>query len=233
MDNFERTAKLIYRQRKTDHPLKGKGHPNEEELSCFLEGKLSPDEIKSVQRHLVECDSCARYVSVELKTQSHLSLDVPESLIEKIRKIVQDNIRSNLLEIVLSLKEGIFKIVRTTGDVLLGQELVPAPVLRSREISEFKGEVNIIKDLRLVRILVKIRQKSGSLFDFSIEAKDRRNSGKHKNLRVSLFKEGLELESYLDNSGIFLFENLSPGDYLVETSCRGRREAMIELKVTV
>ena len=233
MDNFERTAKLIYRQRKSAHPFTGKKHPDEEKLSCFLEGKLDPDEMKSVQEHLVECELCSRYLSVELKTEAHLSLDVPENLLEKVRKMVQENIRVNLLEVALLLKEGIFKIIHTTGDVLLGQELVPAPVLRSREISEFKGEVSIIKDLRQIRILVKVRQKSGSAFDLLLEAKDRRNSGKRKNLRVSLFKEGLELESYFNNSGIFLFENLSPGDYLVETRCRTRREAMIELKVAV
>ena len=256
---FEQMVKIIYREWRAVNRFTGKDHPDAESLACFLEDKLSLPDKNLIQKHLLSCDLCAEYLSTQLKIQTHLSLDVPAPLLEKIRKLVGQDTRENLLEIFIKLKEKTLEIIQTTGDVLLGQELVPAPVLRSRKINEFKEEVSILKDLQQIRVLAKIQNKSTKSFNLTITVKDKQthwaeahglasnkpqgnglasNGQSHsqsqkvdKNLRITLIKDGLELESYTNDSGSSFFENILPGNYIVEVSRQGERMAVIDLKV--
>ena len=254
---FEQIAKIIYREWKVTNRFTGQDHPDAESLACFLEDSLPDADKKLIQKHALSCDLCAEYLTTQLKIQPHLSLDVPAPLLEKIRKLVEGGARENLLEIFISLKGKALEIIQTTGDVLFGQELVPAPVLRSRKINEFKEEVSILKDLHQIRVLAKIQNKSSKSFNLTITVKDKQThwaeahglasdkpqdnglaSNSHsqsqevdKNLRITLIKDGLELESYTNDSGSCFFENIPPGNYIVEVSRQGQREAVIDLKV--
>jgi len=255
-NNFEKITRFIYRERKNALLFVGQDHPNEEELVCFLEGKMSEIDKNMVLKHLLSCQVCAECLSTQLKIQPHLSLDVPVPLLEKIKKMVGKEVGENLLEIFLQLKEKAMEIIQTTGDVLLGQELVPAPVLRSRKINEFKEEVSILKDLQQIRVLAKIQSKSTKSFNLTITVNDKWPQGHglasasqshrpqghglasasqshriDKSLRITLIKDGLELESYINDSGSCFFENILPGDYIIEVSRQGQREAVIDLKV--
>ncbi len=232
MSNYlEKITKIIYRQWKAARSFTGKNHPNEENLACFLEDKLSAKDKDMVQEHLISCDMCAEYISTQLKVQAHLSLDVPAPLLEKIKKLVVEDSKENLFEIFLKLKNKVLEIIQTSGDVLVGQELVPAPVLRSRQINEFKEEVSILKDLREIRVLAKIQNKNTKSFNLTVTVKDKVSQKIHKNLRITLIRDGVELESYMADSGSSSFENILPGDYTVEVSRLGQKIVVIDLKV--
>ena len=232
--NFEKITRVIYRERKDAVPFMGQDHPSEEEMACFLDDKLPTNDKNIIIKHLLSCGVCAEYLGAHLKIQPHLSLDVPAPLLEKIKRLVGTEAGENLLEIFLRLKEKALEIIQTTGDVLLGQELVPAPILRSRKINEFKEEVIILKDLQQIRVLAKIQSKSTKSFNLTITVKDRQIQTMHKNLRVTLIRDGIELESYIiDSAGSSFFENILPGNYIVELSRQDQKEAVIDLKVKV
>jgi len=228
---FERVAKLIYKEWKVTNRPTPKEHPDEQDLSCFLDDKLSLLNKNLIQEHLLSCDVCLEYVSTQLKIQTHLSLDVPPALLEKIKRIVSQDTHENLLEVFIRLKEKALEIIQTSGDVLLGQELVPAPVLRSRKINEFKEEVSILKDLQQIRVLAKIQNRSAKSFNLTITVKDKQTQKIDKNLRITLIQDGLELESYINESGSSFFENIPLGDYIVEVIRQEERLAVIDLKV--
>jgi hypothetical protein len=229
---LEKITKIIYQEWKRGRSFKAKVHPSEEDLACFLEGKFSVQDKEVTQKHLLSCDICAEYLSIQLKIQPHLSLDVPAQLLEKIKKLLGQETGENLLEIFLKLKDKAMEIIQTTGDVLVGQELIPAPVLRSRKIDEFKEELSILKDLRQIRILAKIQNKGTKSFNLTITVKDKQSQKVHENLRVTLIRNGVELESYItDSSGSSFFENILPGNYSVEVSREGQKEAVIDLQV--
>jgi hypothetical protein len=128
--------------------------------------------------------------------------------------VVQED-KSLVLEIVLKLKEKTLELLRTTGDVLVGQELVPAPV-RSRQIKDFKDEVTILKDFKDVRVEIKIENKLARAFTLVAMVKDKHTSRVIKDLRVTLIKDELELESYLSDSGKAVFEHVLLGKYTVQ-----------------
>jgi hypothetical protein len=240
--NFEKIARFIYRQRKSSLKMSSQEHPDEESLACFAEGKLGSPEMELIQKHLLNCDLCAEYLSTQLKIEAHLSKEVPLALLDKVKRIISSDLGGNLFEIFIKLKGKALEIIQTSGDVLVGQELIPAPVLRSRQINEFKEEVSILKDLREIRVMAKIQNKSTKSFDLTITVKDKwprghglaSNGQSHKadkNLRVTLLKDKLELESYIADAGSSLFENISPGDYTVEITQEDRKVAVVDLKV--
>ena len=234
LNNFEKITRIIYRERKNVEPFMGQDHPSEEDMASFLEDKLPVNDKNVICKHLLNCELCAEYLSTQLKIQPHLSLDVPALLLEKVKKIVSLQAGENLLEIFLKLKEKALEIIQTTGDVLLGQELVPAPVLRSRKINEFKEEVSILKDLQHIRVMAKIQNKSTKSFNLTITVKNKQGQEIYKNLRITLIRDGIELESYIvDSAGSSFFENILPGSYVIEVIREGQREAVIDLKVKI
>jgi hypothetical protein len=231
-NNLEKIARVIYKEWKENAGgFAGREHPNEEALVCFLEDKLSRADKDSIQAHLLKCDKCTEYLCTQLKIEPRLSKDIPFSLLEKTRKIIGSDINDNIFEIFLKLKDKAWEIIHTGGDVLVGQELVPAPVLRSRHINEFKEEVSILKDLQGVRVLAKLESKSNKVFKLVVKAQDRQGKGINKNLRVTLIKDGVELESYVSDAGSSVFERVLPGDYRVEITQGAHLVAIIDLKV--
>jgi len=229
--HFEKIIRIIYRERKSAGLLVEGEHPLEESLIGFFDDKLAPAERDIIQEHLLKCDICAEYLSTQIKIEPHLSREVPAALLEKVRKMISSDVKDNIFEIFLKIKEKTLEIIQTSGDVLVGQELVPAPVLRSRQINEFKEEVSILKDLQEVRVLAKIESKGGKIFNLAINIKDKQGKIVDKVLRITLIKDEVELESYVSDTGSSVFENIPPGNYAVEIIQENQLVAVIDLKV--
>jgi anti-sigma factor RsiW len=59
-----------------------------EQVTDYLEGTLSPDDLKSLADHLVDCDSCENYIN-QVRTTIRLSAALPqESLRVEVDKTV-------------------------------------------------------------------------------------------------------------------------------------------------
>jgi len=232
LSKFEKIIRVIYREWKgAAGSLADNEHPDEETLACFLEDKLAQADRDLIQAHLLKCNKCAEYLGAQLKIEPHLSRDLPAYLLEKARKIIGSDAGENIFEILLKLKNKTWEIIQTSGDVLVGQELIPAPVLRSRQISEFKEEVSILKDLHEVRVLAKVESRSNNIFNLSINVKDKQGKETDKDLRITLIRGEVELESYISDTGSRVFENILPGNYRVEITQEARLVATIDLKV--
>jgi hypothetical protein len=231
LSHYEKIIRFIYREWKGDGRLVNNEHPTEETLVCFLEDKLAQTDKDLIQRHLLKCDICAEYLCAQFKIEPHLSKDVPVSLLERVGKMVGSDVKEDVFEIFLRLKEKAWEIIQTSGDVLVGQELIPAPVLRSRQINEFKEELSILKDLQEVRVLAKVESKNGRVFNLVITIKNKQGQQVNKDLRITLIKDEVELESYISGAGSSIFENIFPGNYRVEVTQETRLLAVIDLKV--
>jgi hypothetical protein len=218
-NQLEKLIKVAYKKWKSGHLKASKSlHPDEEAWACFLEGRCLKEENERIKAHLLSCDSCAEVFTVQLKLKPTSVKDVPKELLERMKNLVIAEDRLSILEILLVLKEKTLEILNTTGDVLVGQEFVPARVLRSRQIKDFKDEVTILKDFKDIRVEVKIENKRGKAFDLTVFVKDKQTHGVIKDLRVTLLKDDLELESYLTTSDKVIFEHVLVGKYTVEIS---------------
>jgi len=230
-DNFEKVAQAVYRKWKKAGHFMGQEHPDEEQMACFLENKLNQAERSRIQEHLLGCSLCAEYLTTQIRIEKHVSQDVPPALLEKVKRMLESNSSENILEVFLKLKDKFLELVQTNGDVLLGQELIPAPILRSRQINEFKEEVSILKDMQLIRVLARMEYKNTKTFKLIITVKDKQSQKLCQDLRVILIKDGLELESYISESGSSVFDDVPAGSYTVELTQEAEIIAIIDLKV--
>ena len=190
-------------------------HPDEEDLASLAQNLLNAQEAAGIKEHILVCDDCGHALALHLLIQGAAPEDVPEGLQTRIKELIgaQD---ASLWQIVLLLKEKALEIIDVSGDILLGQELVPAPVLRSRSIKEFKEEVTILKEFKDIRVEARIVNKHGKSFSLIITAKDKLTNKTVKDLRVTLLKGELELESYLVDAGSVTFAHVLLGKYTVE-----------------
>ena len=157
----------------------------------------------------------------------------PDSLLDSARKLINAEISARSLDIILRVKDRFLEVLNTTGDVLVGQELVPAAVLRSRQINDFRDEVSILKDFGDIRVEAKIITRSEGVFTLSVLIKNMQTLQVIKDLRVSLIKGETELESYLSESGKVVFEHVLFGKYTVEISATSERMASLSIDIKV
>ncbi len=207
-------------------------HPEEEDFASFVENKLSAQDTAWIKKHVLTCDSCAEILSASLKLNGLQELEPPEGLLKNSFDSIIREISVPRIEIFLQIKDRVLEVINTTGDVLLGQELVPAAVLRSRKISDFRDKITVLKDFGKIRVEAKIEAKTSGAFELQVVIKEKQHQSFIKDLRVSLIKADLELESYLSDSGKVVFEHVLLGEYVVQiSSLTGKvAEILIDLK---
>ncbi|MCX5710441.1 MAG: zf-HC2 domain-containing protein, partial [Candidatus Omnitrophica bacterium] len=215
--DLEELIRGVFRQWKQGLPETGDRHPDEDEFVSFIEGSLAEEEKNRIKEHIMGCDACAEILSLSIGDIKQ-DLSVPEELLESVRGLVIPEDKSLFFEVVLRLKDDLLELINTSGDVLVGQEFLPAPILRSRSIKDFKDEVRILKDIKDFRVEVKVEAKSGKAFNLVVVVKEKRTQKVLKDLRISLLKAGTELESYISGAGAVVFEHVSLGDYRIDIS---------------
>lgn len=230
-DTLEALIKKVYKGWKKGFKVSA-NHPDEEALACFINGCLTSEESEQLKAHFVTCDNCAQIFALSLSAESSDELkEVPKELLEKTLEILKLKDNPSIFEVILRLKENMLEIIKASGDILLGQELIPAPVLRSRKIKDFKDEVTILKDFKEIRVEIKVENKDGKYFNVMIRAKHKYGARLFKDLRVTLIKEGVELESYLSQTGAVSFEHILLGKYNLELTSVSDKLASVVLDI--
>lgn len=230
---LEKLIKFAYKRWKVGNYHAHKTHPDEETLACFLEGRLNAQESQDIKLHILSCDSCAQSFAADFGLNNEPDNEVPQELIARVKNLVGEAAKTGALEIFLKAREKIIELLNTTGDILVGQELVPAPVLRSRKIRDFKDEITILKDFQDLRVEIKVENKGANIFDLNIIVRQKQTQKTIKDLRVTLLKEDLELESYITDSGVVTFEHVLLGRYRIEISSLEKQLASILLDIKI
>ena len=229
-EKFENFIKKVYKNWKKSKSVIN-NHLDEETLACFLEKKLNDKDSEQIKAHIMHCLDCSLKLSVNLKMDGFGELNVPEGLIEKVRERISLGEQADMLEVLIKLREKMLEVIKYSGDILVGQELVPAPLLRSRNIKEFKDEVTVLKDFKEILVEARVLNKSKGDFDCIIKVRNKLHRGIAKDIRITLFAEDLELESYLADSGLVAFEHIKLGKYRLEIANDDKVLANIALEV--
>jgi hypothetical protein len=230
MPGFEEVIKMVYGLYRKKHNNTNLPCPDEETLVCFCEGKLSKRESKHVQEHLATCRRCAETVSL-LCQKIEEQRQVPEFLIERAKSLVKDKPFPNIFEVVLVLKEKALQILSTTGDVIVDNEIMPLPVLRSRQISEFAEEINLIKELKNIKITINIQKRDKDKIRINLGLVDKASLQPLSGLRLTLLKEGREIESYEAISGNAVFDKVGFGRYDIQILRKEEQLGAISIEI--
>ncbi len=231
MDGTEKITRLAYRNWREGFSDSRAAHPDEETLAGFLEKKLKAGEYENTLAHLSGCKICLEKISARIKSSMFPQMEVPPELIRRAKEILPSAGLLQPLEIVLRVKDTIFELVNSTGDVLFGQELLPAPVLRSRQIKDFKDEVTILKDFAGIRVEIRVENKPDSSFNVRVTVKDKQTGIPIKDFRVTLIKEETELESYVAKTGAVIFEHVLLGKYAIEITSLREKLASVSIDI--
>lgn len=215
---IEKIIKALYKRYKSLILREEEIHPDEETIACYIEGFLGPQEVEYVKQHLLRCDKCAENFAAHASIEFNHNTPVPAGLVESVKGQIMQEGKTPVLEVLYRIKGNIIELFNTNGAVLVEQELIPAPLLRSRQIKDFKDEVTILKDFAQMKAEIKIEKKEPSLLNLSVIIRERLNSRVINDLRVTLLKGDIELESYVTASGKIVFEHLPLGDYSIEIS---------------
>jgi hypothetical protein len=224
---------MVYRKWREMENKDHDSHPDEETFACFVENRLTPEENEQVKAHVLSCQRCSEILTACLKMSTEKESDIPPGLIEKTKNLLNQRFAPSILEIFLRLKGKALEIINTTGDVLVGQEWVPAAVLRSRKLNEFTDSITILKDFKDIRVDVKIEKKGSDFFEVSLIAREKQTQKTIKDLRVTLIKDEVELESYLSDCEKVVFEHVLLGRYTVEISTVNEKLATVLLDIKI
>ncbi|RJP29123.1 MAG: hypothetical protein C4533_04805 [Candidatus Omnitrophota bacterium] len=206
-------------------------HPDEESLACFLDNKLSHDDKEKLKAHVLNCSDCLELLVTLNKLRNPEAKDAPAALLEGVKSMASAGLKDLMMDIALAFRGQIIELLHSSGDILLGQELVSASVLRSRKINNFRDEIIILKDFDRLRVELKIDNKRNNKFQVQVTMKDKDSQKLVKELRVTLLKDDLTLESYIGSSGVVVFEEVMLGKYRLEITSDEKAMATIVLDI--
>ena len=89
----------------------------------------------------------------------------------------------------------------------------------------------ILKDFGEIRVEVKITHKRPEAFQVSVLAREKQTQEVIKDLRVSLLKGEVELESYLSSTSAVNFEHVLLGKYHIEIADVDKKLAAVVLDI--
>ena len=226
---LERILQIILRYWMRSLLRQDKVHPGEEDLACFLENKITEKEKRLVKEHLFWCRRCRERVMLQLKQEDNAFGEVPAELVRRQELVISETVSP--LEIVICVKEQLMEVLRVSGNILLGNEVIPAAVLRSRQMTQFRKEVIILKDFKDIRVEVKLESKPQDVFKVSLLVKENYSQKVLDNLRMTLKKEDVELESYVSVAGSVVFEDVHLGTYTVAIETEEGQIASVALEI--
>ncbi len=227
---LERILQIILRYWMRSLLRQDKVHPGEEDLACLLENKLTEKENRLVKEHLLRCRRCRKRVMLQLGQEDNAFGEVPAELVRVAKELVISETVSHL-EIVICIKEQLIEVLRVSGDILLGNEVIPAAVLRSRQMTQFRKEVIILKDFKDIRVEVKLESKPQDVFKVSLLVKENYSQKVLDNLRMTLKKGDVEFESYISVAGSVVFEDVHLGTYTVTIETEEGPIASVALEI--
>lgn len=206
-------AYQFYRQK---HKAESHGCPDEETMVCFSEGKLSSLEAQKLERHIVECQRCSQILAI-LKTAAIEEKEEPSlSLVQRAKDLVKQETTPFILEAIIAIKERALELIQTSANVILGNQIVPPSIVRSRSISEFKEEICLIKEFENLKIILKIEKKEGDIAGLTLEIRKKETDLPLEGVRLVLLKDEIEIESYWAKAGGVFFDNLNFGKYSIQ-----------------
>ncbi|MCM8791964.1 MAG: hypothetical protein NC826_02295 [Candidatus Omnitrophica bacterium] len=222
---------MVYRYFKRKQRREAPSCPDEEMLASFLEGRVSEEESKKLQQHLLSCYRCAELL--KLSSLKGDALEVPAYLLEKAKALARGFPAIPLwIEALIMLKEKSIKIVKTSADILLGNEIIPLPVLRSRKIEELPQQLSLIKDAGDIRISIEINRIKKTAVKITVLISEIKDLKPLEDVRIGLFKNEIERESYSARQGKVVFEEVELGSYLIKVSRSLKDIGMIKLELT-
>jgi len=201
---------------------KDKNKPiDDETIACYVDGLLPENERNYVEKMMNENDELKELIQTQMfveKEQSKNDLSfMPEYLIQNAKDLVSEKFGSKVLNLVIKFSDKVIETLQSTGEILSGAQLQPAYTLRGDSQEKAKSVV-VRKIFDDVKVEVEISRELDDKNNVILKAIQNQTELPIDNIRATLFKDNVELESYVTKNGKAIFENIKPGHYVIELS---------------
>jgi len=235
-DSIEKLLKMAYQRARSQ----GKDKPigsclTEENIACFLEGKLFGKDLSSFSDHILSCKNCADALRDNIAVVHMMKKDVfvPAYLENLAKSLVSEEVGENVLDIVLNFKDKAIELIRTTGEILMGPQLVPVPIFRSSgEHDKQPNEIKVTKTLNNIIAEIGIEKQKPDLANIVVRLTEKESNKKAKEIRVSLIKGDREIQSALIEEGKVKFEEIKANDYKIYLTKDEKKIGIINISIT-
>ena len=157
---------------------------------------------------------------------------VPDYLVESAKDLLAERRGVKFLDIAVTVVGEFVQGLKTTGDILsgVGQDLQYAGAMRSDK-DEKVSRIAVRKVIEDVCVEVDISRASGELSNVVLKVTDNVRKTPRIDLRVTLIRDDIELESYVTEGGTRSFENVHPGKYVLQISDMKRILGIVSLEI--
>ncbi len=209
----------------------------EEDITCLIDTHVSESARNTLLEHVLSCSRCAVSLREHLLVLNAIdkkgTLETPEAVVQAAMGLFNPEVGPNILEIALNFKEKVIELIRTTGNILRGSQLVPIPVLRSqKEDNTFINEIKIVKEFNNVLTEVGVEKRKPELCDIEVRLTEKDTKSKIQDLRITLNKDDREIESCLVESGKVVFKDVRPGRYTITITKENQKLGIVGLLIT-
>ena len=158
--------------KKLGHLMKNNAHVNssdagdaclsEEQFAEYLNNLLQTSEKNRVEKHLDECDACFQKSIIFSKVNAEVSNkeqpDIPQSLIEKTKKLISSQTSDDMVEVVLEFGRNIVNIIKDTADICIVRE-PDAPSFRNgRKKEESSHVAQLSRDFNGIEAVISVEK---------------------------------------------------------------------------
>ena len=199
----------------------------ESELGAYIEKTLDSKKAGEVERKLADCSGCRR----ELRLASsllHAPLEeAPLSVVERARAAYPAD--KSIFDVIAALVKDSVRLLHSSAGFDLqpapglpglrgGRMVAPDMVVLNKSFDEFDAELSIEK-------------LHGGACSIRVHAVEQGSKASAEGLMVSLYSDDRELASGKTEHGRLVFEDVSPGRYLVRFFKRRKSIAEIAIKI--
>lgn len=206
---------------------------NEEQLACYVDGKYPEDEYEGYTKHIMSCGACSETIldyGKALLSEDHAEMP-PQMLIKNAQGLVEDTRLSDALDVIISIKNAALDLIKTTGEVILGNSLASMPAMRNEDKGKQSQNIRLVKKISNYCVDIEIQKKKADTTSIVVRMSEEETNIKADKFRVSLNKKGRELESLMSENGKVQFEEVKIGGYQFVIEIDGKKIGKINLSL--
>ena len=210
---------------------KGKGQClNGDEVAAYVDGAVTPGLRKRIEEHLLSCNSCLHSVA-ELKqlvcSERRIDAPVPAATLARVANIIAGRISaSRQLDVTLALKDGICRILKTTGKLCPPGRLRPVLVRAVRGIAPSPKVSKSLSGYDVTLELV----PAGETIEPRLVIVQNVSSAKPDGIKAKMIsgRENGQAETRYSRAGKIAFSPIAFGSHAIDIESIGRINLTVE-----
>ena len=204
----------------------------DEMLACYAQGLLSAAEREAVKDLIKNDPRLKEELTVQeaiCQTEDESLAEIPDDVISKAKNLVSEPFGVHIWNVAVRFSRQTLRALKSDGSPV--DCVVRDPVLSRGSKTELTKSTVIRKGFGVFDIQMEISVKKKSVCCIVIFIKDLKKQSPMNDVRITLIKDNIELESYVTSQGRAVFEDIRDGYCLLEITAPDKPVARITLQL--